>query len=157
MGPAVVAAACGHAFAGELDVWGSWYTPAKDTIVEIRDCGDGTPCGIVTWVDPGRGGLLADVQNPDRDLRGRDMVGVTLLGGFERGADCWRAGSIYNPEDGRTYRARLELLSHHKLAVSGCLGPVCKKLVWERADGSAHGTPAGRNDRTPEVASLQGR
>jgi uncharacterized protein (DUF2147 family) len=116
-----------------FDVSGAWYTPDRKAIVTIEDCGDGTPCGVITWVEP-EGGITHDVNNPEDALRGRSMHGVKLLANFERGAEEWRQGEIYNPKNGRTYRARLERISDDTIAVSGCLGPVCKKLLWERAE-----------------------
>ncbi|MCQ8186536.1 DUF2147 domain-containing protein [Parvularcula maris] len=131
--------------AGDLDVWGHWYTPDGASIITIEDCGDGTPCGRVAWVDAEQGGMTEDVHNHDKDLRGRAMLGITLLSGFEERRDRWRRGSIYNPKDGRTYRARLRLLSQNVLGVSGCLGPVCKELTWERApESQAAGTAPAR-------------
>lgn len=128
----------GGAVASDLDVSGKWVTPDHASVVEIRDCGDGTPCGVVVAVDPTHGGMVCDENNRDARLRGRDMVGVTLLHGFKDGdgRGVWQRGAIYNPKDGRTYRARMELISHDALAVSGCLGPICKELIWERAEVS---------------------
>ncbi|NNU16656.1 DUF2147 domain-containing protein [Parvularcula sp. ZS-1/3] len=140
--------------AADLDVDGRWYTPDRESIVEIRDCGDGTPCGTVAWVDGDHGGMIADTHNRDHDLRGRPMVGVTLLHGFEREAEGWQAGRIYNPEDGRFYRARIRLLSDNALAVSGCLGPICKKLIWERADQEISTNASSGEVRSEDVASL---
>lgn len=136
-----------------LDVHGLWYTPDRNSIVAIGDCGDGTPCGTVAWVDPEHGGMSHDEHNPDDDLRGREMVGITLLHSFEEQQGSWRSGAIYNPKDGRTYRAKIELLSEDALAVSGCLGPVCKKLIWERAEGVAARALEAAPQRA-EVASL---
>lgn len=138
------------AAASDLDVAGHWVTPDGASIVEISDCGDGTPCGVVVAVHPEHGGMVADHNNPDHALRGRSMVGVTLLHGFEPHRGAWGAGAIYNPKDGRTYRARLRLLSDEALSVSGCLGPICKKLVWERADAEDGAT----SEAVTEVAAL---
>lgn len=118
---------------GELDVWGRWYTPDHNSIIEISDCGDGTPCGIVTWVDQ-HDGMVDDTRNPDPTLQGQPMVGVKLLHGFKAEKHRWASGAIYNPENGKTYRARIALTPENTLAVSGCLGPICKKLFWERAE-----------------------
>jgi uncharacterized protein (DUF2147 family) len=134
--------------AGELNVWGHWLTPDEASIIAIEDCGDGTPCGRVVWVDTQHGGMTHDLHNNDEDLRGRAMLGITLLSGFEEREERWRRGSIYNPKDGRTYRARLRLLSQNVLGVSGCLGPVCKELVWERApEEQVAGTASDREAR----------
>ena len=82
------------------------------------------------------------------------MVGVTLLHGFERGAERWHAGAIYNPKDGRTYRARMELVSQDTLAVSGCLGPICKTLLWQRAKDEAQDASVTASNSEAELASL---
>ena len=113
-------------------VMGQWLTDDHSSTVDIRDCGDGTPCGVVVAVDPAQGGIAIDDLNREESLRGREMVGVTVLEGFKNGGDVWRSGHIYNPKDGRTYRASLRLASKDLLVVSGCLGPICKKLHWER-------------------------
>lgn len=144
----------GGAFAADLDVEGMWYTPDRNAIVEIADCGDGTPCGVVRWVGGRDGETVCDENNRDPSLRERPMVGITLLEGFVPGEDRWRSGAIYNPEDGRTYRARLELVSETTLAVSGCLGPICKKLLWERAEGKVVSSLAEESDGSEDVASL---
>jgi uncharacterized protein (DUF2147 family) len=141
----------GAAAAGDLDVWGHWYTPDGASIIAIEDCGDGTPCGRVAWVDAQGGGMTSDTNNRDADLRGRAMLGVTLLSGFEERHDRWRRGSIYNPQDGKTYRARLRRLSGDLLGVSGCLGPVCKELVWERAPAAQ--AASGNAQREAQLAS----
>ncbi|MEM9809821.1 MAG: DUF2147 domain-containing protein [Pseudomonadota bacterium] len=131
---AMAVAMVGGARASNLDVQGSWYTDDGMSIVEIQDCGDGTPCGSVTWLDPSIDGDVCDENNPDLSLRHRRMMGLRLLEGFERGRGRWKSGAIYNPKNGQTYRARLELLSNNQLGVSGCLGPICKKFIWERAE-----------------------
>ncbi|MEE4208094.1 MAG: DUF2147 domain-containing protein [Parvularcula sp.] len=132
---AVAAALCSHsaAMAGSLDVGGYWWTPDRASVVEITDCGDGTPCGVVRYVDRRAGGMTQDRHNADGALQGRSMLGIVLLDGFDKGDEAWQGGRIYNPKDGRFYRARIELLSKDELAVSGCLGPICKKLLWTRA------------------------
>lgn len=116
------------------DVWGLWYTPDRDSLVRIADCGDGTPCGTVAWIDPVRGEVTHDDHNPDEALRGRPMEGVTLLSGFEASERGWRGGAIYHPGQGKTYRARVRRTGAHALKVSGCVGPVCKGMTWHRAD-----------------------
>ena len=124
--------AASPAWCGDLDVSGHWLTADHSSTVEIRDCGDGTPCGVVVAVDPHKGGLEVDHHNRSKDLKGRAMIGATVLAGFQGDGEAWHAGHIYNPHDGRTYRASLHLMSKDRLAVSGCLGPICKKLIWER-------------------------
>ena len=130
-------AAFGSAQAGDrdpADVWGLWYTPDRDSLVEIRDCGDGTPCGTVRWVDPVRAQVTHDTRNPDEALRGRPMEGIVLLSGFEAAERGWQGGDIYHPGQGRTYRARVRRTGEDALKVSGCVGPICKGMTWHRAE-----------------------
>ena len=136
-GAAALGSALGIAQAGDpapTDVWGLWYTPERDSLVEIHDCGDGTPCGVVRWIDPVRGEVTHDEHNPDETLRGRPMEGVTLLSGFEAGARGWKGGAIYHPGQGKTYRAKVRRDGAASLRVAGCVGPICKGMTWHRAD-----------------------
>ena len=115
-------------------VWGYWYTPDRDSLVRIADCGDGTPCGVVTWVDPVRGEVTTDEHNKDEALRDRPIEGITLLRGFETGPNGWRGGAIYHPGNGHTYRAQLRRVDEETLEVKGCLGPICKGQMWPKAE-----------------------
>ena len=114
------------------DVYGDWYTPERDSVVRIHDCGDGSPCGTVVWLDPETAQVIHDEHNDDAALRGRPILGVTLLSGFEAAPKGWRRGVIYNPGDGNSYRARVRRLDADTLEVKGCVGPICKGMRWAR-------------------------
>ena len=47
-----IAATTNVAAADPHDVEGLWLTQARDGHIEIKDCGDGSPCGTLVWVDP---------------------------------------------------------------------------------------------------------
>ena len=119
------------------DVFGAWYTPDRDSVIAIADCGDGTPCGTVTWLDAERAQVTIDEHNADAGLRGRPILGITLLSGFETGrqgsGQGWRGGEIYHPGNGNTYRAKVRRLDADTLEVKGCVGPICKAQRWVRA------------------------
>ena len=115
------------------DVFGAWYTPDRDSVIAIADCGDGTPCGTVTWLDAERAQVTIDEHNADAGLRGRPILGITLLSGFETGRQGWRGGEIYHPGNGNTYRAKVRRLDAETLEVKGCVGPICKAQRWSRA------------------------
>ncbi|WOI53769.1 DUF2147 domain-containing protein [Parvularcula sp. LCG005] len=114
----------------EADVFGNWFTPRRDSVIEIYDCGDETPCGRVIWMIDDQTGETLDTQNRDPDLRDRSILGMVLLEDFEPHDKGWTNGDIYNPEDGRTYRAKLKRLDDGTLEVKGCMGPICKGQVW---------------------------
>ena len=97
---------------------------------DIRDCGDGTPCGRIAWIDPASADTTTDTQNPDPALRGRPLVGLQLLSSFERGRNRWQAGTIYDPESGKTYKSRLRRRDDGMLEVQGCIAFICQTQRW---------------------------
>lgn len=124
------------AMADPHDVYGTWLTAAETAALEISDCGDGTPCGAVVWLDPEalREGLTpetaVDENNPDEALRSRPVIGMQMLAEFERKKRDWRSGTIYDPESGKTYGSRIKRLDDGNLQVKGCIGPICQTQVW---------------------------
>jgi uncharacterized protein (DUF2147 family) len=121
------------ALAGQGDVAGTWHTPARNGVVEISHCGSSI-CGRLVSSDgirtqPG----LKDAANKDASLRNRPLKGVQLLGGFKGGPQQWTGGTIYNPEDGGTYHAKVTLTGPNELKVQGCIVvPLCKTQTWTR-------------------------
>ena len=78
-----------------------------------------------------------DGNNPDKKLRSRKIVGLSLLSGFVPSDDKnkWQDGKIYNPEDGKTYSCSLTLRDDGKLDVRGYVGISLfgKSQIWARA------------------------
>ena len=112
---------------------GLWRTARHGALVDIADCGDATPCGTLAWASEAVfAGNTQDVRNRNLALRERPLIGVPVLWGFLRHESGWRSGWIYNPEDGKTFRAKLQLLSIDELRVTGCLGPLCRSQIWTR-------------------------
>ena len=128
----------GDADASDLSgMIGEWRTVRHGAEVRITDCGDGTPCGFLVSVSSDlRGGETHDVRNPDHDLRDRPLDGLPILWGYKRKEKGWRKGRLYNPETGQTFRSSLDLLSHDRLRVKGCLGPFCRQQIWIRINES---------------------
>ncbi len=120
------------AMAIDLDVSGVWLTADRDGHVEIRDCGNATPCGQLVWFDPAKRGGLLETRNPALGLRTRPLIGVPIFRGFERHQNDWIGGTIYNPVDGKTFSAKLRLGRDGTLIVTGCLGPICITRRWTR-------------------------
>ncbi|MEM1149653.1 MAG: DUF2147 domain-containing protein [Pseudomonadota bacterium] len=129
-------ALAGAAHGEGKDVFGTWLTPSGSAKLEISDCGDGTPCGRVVWMDPAamRPGLTpedaTDENNPDPELRTRPVLGLLMLSDFEERRRDWRGGTIYDPEAGRSYGSRLKKRDDGTLEVKGCIGPICQTQVW---------------------------
>ena len=125
------------AFAG--DPSGTWLTESGKSQVRLAPCGEAL-CGRIQWLkepsDP-TGKPKRDIRNPDPGKRARPIIGVDILMGMKPGetADQW-AGDIYNPEDGKTYQARLTLQDARTLQVKGCVlgGLICKSQAWSRVN-----------------------
>ena len=129
-------AVAGAAHADGKDVFGIWLTEAGSAKLEISDCGDGSPCGRVVWMDPEalRPGLTPetamDENNPNPELQTRPVIGLLMLSDFDEKSRDWRGGEIYDPESGKTYGSRLKRLDDGNLQVKGCVGPFCQTQVW---------------------------
>ena len=113
-----------------MDVGGVWLTPDGNSHVEIADCGDGTPCGKVIWIEPSVMEVTTDQQNPDETLRNRPLIGLQILEGFEWADERWKGGTIYDPEVGKTYGSRIRRNDDGSLEVKGCIGPICQTQIW---------------------------
>ena len=92
---------------------GVWLMDGR-VAVQIFEC-DSMMCGRIIWLEVPRDpqGLLdRDKKNPDPALRERKLCGLTVLWGLRPvGADRWRDGWFYNPDDGVTYRVKAQLKS----------------------------------------------
>jgi len=118
---------------------------APDDIVGMWDTGDGAHVEIYTrdgkchgkFVrfddEPPNGGL--DAENPDSQLQGRSLVGVDFIRNFVFEDEKWRHGRIYNPENGKLYKADLEL-KDGMLKVRGWIGIrlLGRTVEWTRTD-----------------------
>lgn len=128
------------ASAAPHDVEGRCLTEMGDGHVEIRDCGDAAPCGVLVWFDPASAYTDRDARNKDVLLRDRPLLGVPIVWGFERGPKSWRSGRIYNPVDGKIFSSSLALKEDGTLRVKGCLGPICRTNVWTRISAANEGS-----------------
>jgi len=126
------------AFAG--DPSGTWLTEGGKSQIRLAHCGEAL-CGRIQWLkepsDPATGKPKRDIRNPDPGKRDRPIIGVDILMGMKPGetTDQW-AGDIYNPEDGKTYQARLTLQDARTLQLKGCVlgGLICKSQAWSRVN-----------------------
>lgn len=114
------------------DPLGIWQTEDRDGRVQIQNCGTNTLCGTLVWLDPDTPIGSTDDNNPDPALRGRDLIGIHILSGLPLSTESGEFGSIYNPYDGKTFRARIELQTNQTLEVTGCWGPICRSNIWLR-------------------------
>lgn len=119
--------------AGNETALGKWRTPSKNGVVEISRCGTSI-CGRLVESDNIRSNPgLADLNNKDTSKRGRKLKGLQILGGFKAKGNQWDGGTIYNPEDGGTYKATITPAGADTLKLKGCIvWPLCKTQTWTR-------------------------
>ena len=120
------------------DVIGRWVPAEQDSIIELYQCGD-EMCGrILTLDEPldDSGKAKVDRNNRDESLRGRPILGMDLLTGFSsKKVGSYRGGRIYNPRDGKLYKAILSLLDDGTLKIRGYVGvpALGQTQVWTRS------------------------
>lgn len=114
------------------NVFGTFLTEAGTSAVTIEDCGDGSPCGRVSWIDPE---AMEPGMTPEaaRTKAGDPVLGLLMLEGFKKRKNDWRGGTIYDPEGDKTYASRLKRLDDGRLQVKGCVSVVCQTQVWNVA------------------------
>jgi uncharacterized protein (DUF2147 family) len=127
---AALAASAAHAAS---PAEGLWRTPSRNGEVRISECGQAL-CGRLVDSDGIRADpTLADTKNKDPALRTRTLKDMTLLQGFTGGPDQWKGGTVYNPEDGGTYKGTIKLVGADTLKLTGCIVfPLCKTQTWKR-------------------------
>jgi len=108
---------------------GTWLSEGGEIRVRIAKCASAY-CGTIVWAkEEGK-----DENNPDPNLRSRSIVGVHLLTGLQPDGEGGWAGSLYNPENGKTYTSKVRLKTANALELSGCVlgGLICGTQMWSR-------------------------
>jgi uncharacterized protein (DUF2147 family) len=112
---------------------GRWITQSKDGVVEVYQCGAAL-CGklVKFLVNPPAGAGAKDINNPNKALRSRTILGMNVLTGFKSDGKEWK-GQIYDPKSGKTYRSIVYKGKSGNLVVKGCIGPFCQAQTWTPA------------------------
>ncbi|MBE7246480.1 MAG: DUF2147 domain-containing protein [Actinomycetospora chiangmaiensis] len=128
--PGILAALAAVLLSGSAqaaDPSGTWLTETGTSRVRIAPCGGGF-CGTIVSA-PGKG---LDAKNPDPALRERSVVGIQILSAPQADGAGF-SGTLYNPNDGKTYSGSLKLTGPSTLEVAGCVMSVfCKRQTWTR-------------------------
>lgn len=129
--------------AQDLTPEGVWLHDNERIRVKIVRCDeqrDEPLCGTVVWLknpDDEEGEPRRDIENPDRSQRGQPIVGTTVIHGLVRGGPrLWTDGTIYNPDDGERYNARVEVVDSNTLHVRAyvMLPLLGQTKVWTRVE-----------------------
>jgi uncharacterized protein (DUF2147 family) len=122
------------AYAVPASINGRWLTVEKDAIIEISECGTAVCGKIVKYLKtPPQGVDQKDVNNPDKSLRNRKILGIAVLQNLKAADKEWR-GTIYDPRNGRSYRSIVFVTKKGTLTVKGCFGPICQSQSWTKSN-----------------------
>ena len=113
---------------------GTWLTQNGDARIRVAKCGT-SMCGTIVWlrdrIDPQTGKPQVDDKNSNPALRNRKIIGLRIFSMPPDGNGGY-AGSIYNADDGQSYRSKIVLRSAAQLEVQGCAGPLCGSEQWRK-------------------------
>lgn len=123
---------------------GLWYNHSGKGAVEIRPCaetgrGADRLCGFIVWLrnpNNSKGEPLTDGYNRDPAKRKRPICGLPVLGSLRPMSDgSWDQGWVYDPEQGKSFDAAIQLRSRDRLILTGYKGIkfFSKSFVWKRA------------------------
>ena len=118
------------------DVIGKWKLADGTAIVEVYKSGDSFNGKIVWLQNPtdSDGTPAKDDNNPDKNLRSRQIMGLNMLSGLKKTGDEYSGGSIYDPGNGKTYNCSMKV-EGDVLKVRGSLdkrGLLGRTMDWFR-------------------------
>jgi uncharacterized protein (DUF2147 family) len=127
------------AMASTRDVTGLWITDDGLGAVQIDPCGTAR-CGHIVWLKQpldAAGKPMHDVNNPDPVARRRPLCGVEVISNLQpQGDGSWDGGTIYDPEEGKSYSVMLKPAGADRLEVTGYLGfkALGETMIWTRGE-----------------------
>ena len=120
---------------------GLWKTIDDDgktekSLVRISDAGGVLSGKIEKIFESGKQDSKCDKCTDDR--KDQPVLGMVILRNLKQDAgdsETWAGGEILDPNNGKTYRARLKPLDGGKqLQMRGYLGPFYRTQVWQRVE-----------------------
>jgi uncharacterized protein (DUF2147 family) len=106
----------GFAQTGPDKIVGLYWSPKKDAKIEMYKKGDHY-FGKTVWAATAK----KDIENPDQQLRQRDLVGLNLLTNFSYDDGNYTNGEVYDPGNGKTYSCKISFVGDN-LKVRGYVG-----------------------------------
>jgi uncharacterized protein (DUF2147 family) len=123
---------------GKPNVTGKWKLDDGSAIVEVYQQGNVYNGKIVWLAEPTEadGTPAKDINNPDKSLRSRQLIGLNMLSGLKEVGDEYKEGKIYDPGNGKTYNCSMKL-EGDVLKVRGSLdkrGLLGRTMDWFRVN-----------------------
>ena len=132
----IIALFAGLGIVSAQEVIGKWKLDDGSAIVEVYKSGDSYN-GKIVWLKDDNmpdGSPVCDLNNPDKSLRSRKLMGLNMLSGLKKTGDQYTQGSIYDPGNGKTYNCSMKV-EGDVLKVRGSLdkkGRIGRTMDWFR-------------------------
>lgn len=116
---------------------GTWLTGSQKAAVTVYKTGD-KYFGKISWLknpNDENGKAKVDKNNQDDKKKTAPLMGLNLLKDFVfDGETKWEKGTIYDPENGKTYSCKITMVDNDKLDVRGFVGisMLGRTQVWIR-------------------------
>jgi uncharacterized protein (DUF2147 family) len=119
------------------DILGVWQNGSGKGHIEIYKQ-NGKYYGKIIWLREALdayGRPKTDRKNENPHLRNKPLIGLVMMRDFVYDDGEWVDGHIYNPSDGKTYKAYMNLKDRNTLEVRGYVGIslIGKTDIWTRA------------------------
>ncbi len=118
------------------DILGVWISETGKAHVRV-DKINGQYFGRIIWlrepIEFGKPKL--DKNNSDKIKKTAPMMGLRLLNFFKFDGDgVWNEGTIYDPENGKTYSCKITMKEKNKLNIRGYIGIslIGRTSIWKR-------------------------
>ncbi|OEJ13571.1 hypothetical protein BFL38_02140 [Brachyspira hampsonii] len=124
------------------DITGLWYSQADSqnriSVVEIYK--ENNKYYAYSFAYKNSNDIVNDVNNPKKELRNLPLKGLVYLYDLEFVKGEWKNGKIYNPDDGKTYHAKVTLSDNGteikiRASADGA-GIFGKNIVWQKLPSS---------------------
>jgi uncharacterized protein (DUF2147 family) len=119
---------------------GVWEPSNGKARVKIEKIGN-KYYGKIVWLkepnDPATNLPKVDKNNPDESVRNVPLKGYRMLKDFTfAGKDEWSNGTIYDPENGSTYKCIIKMTDSNTLDIRGYIGveALGRTDVWKRLE-----------------------
>jgi uncharacterized protein (DUF2147 family) len=118
----------------QSSILGNWINQAGDGVIEISIDQNEYFGTIIGSANPERSDRK-DINNPDPKLRDRPLEGIRLLNGLSyKKENLWDGGTLYDPNNGKTYDCKVTFNDDGTLNIRGYAGISFfgRTEVWKR-------------------------
>jgi len=117
-------------------------TGEESSQIQIFKATNGKYFGKIVWLkEPEENGKpKIDDQNPEPSLKNKPLIGLQLLKNFsfDEKSGEWKDGTIYDPDNGKTYSCFMKFDGDNTLKIRGFIGKAWMGLgrtaTWKRVE-----------------------